>query len=125
MKFHTLTLAALLGITSLTFAAPGQHEHVAKHGGIVVETKQGDLEIVAKPELIQIYIDDHGKPVKLEGAKAKVTLLNGTEKTDIELRTVGDKLEAKGSFKAVKGTKGVAVVTLAGKPAVTARFELK
>ncbi len=125
MKFRTLTLAALLSITSLAFAAPGKHDHVAKHGGIVVETKQGDLEIVAKPELIQIYIDDHGKPVKLEGAKAKVTLLNGTEKTDVELSTAGDKLEAKGQFKAVKGTKGVAVVTLAGKPAVTARFSLK
>jgi hypothetical protein len=36
-----------------------------------------------------------------------------------------EKMEAKGSFKVAKGTKGIAVVTLAGKPSATARFEVK
>lgn len=101
------------------------HGHSAKFGGIVVPGKQADLEIVAKPDLLQIYVDDHGKPVKLEGAKARVTLLSGTEKSDVDLVAAGNKLEAKGAFKVAKGTKGVAVVTLAGKPAMTARFEIK
>ncbi|MDP3309911.1 MAG: hypothetical protein Q8S56_03000, partial [Polaromonas sp.] len=68
---------------------------------------------------------DHGKAVKLDGAKAKVTLLNGSEKSEVELTPAGDKLEAKGAFKVAKGTKGIAVVTLAGKPPATARFEVK
>ena len=93
--------------------------------GVVVESKVGDLEIVAKPESIQIHISDHGKAVKLEGAKAKVTLLNGVEKSEADLVTVGDKLEAKGAYKVAKGTKGIAVVTLAGKPPITARFDIK
>jgi hypothetical protein len=83
-----------------------------------------DYEIVAKPELLQIYLSDHGKPAKIDGAKAKVTLLNGSEKTEAELIAVGDKLEAKGSFKVAKGTKGVAMVTVAGKTS-TVRFEVK
>ncbi len=37
----------------------------------------------------------------------------------------GEKLEAKGAFKVAKGTKGVATVTLAGKSAAIARFEVK
>ncbi|MBA3772414.1 MAG: hypothetical protein H0X13_08010 [Ramlibacter sp.] len=37
----------------------------------------------------------------------------------------GDKLEAKGTFKVAKGTKGIASVTLAGKSGATARFEIK
>ena len=105
--------------------AAGEHDHVPKNGGIVVETKAGDFEIVAKPDLLQIFISDHGKPVKLEGAKAKVTLLNGTDKSEAELVPAGNKMEIKGSFKVSKGTKGIAVVTLAGKPSATARFEVK
>jgi hypothetical protein len=126
MKLQALTLAALMSITATVFAAGDhKHDHVAKNGGIVVETKQGDLEIVAKPDVIQLFVDDHGKPTKLDGAKAKVTLLNGSEKTDVELAVAGDKLEAKGAYKVTKGTKGVAVLTLAGKPPVTARFTVK
>ena len=120
-----LTLAASLALMAGSALAAGGHAHDPKFGGVVVETKAGDLEIVAKPDTLQIYISDHGKAVKLEGAKAKVTLLNGTEKSEAELAPAGDKLEARGSFKVAKGTKGMAVVTLAGKPPATARFEVK
>ena len=101
------------------------HHHAAAHGGVVIEAKAMDFEVVAKPGLIQVYVDDHGKPLKLEGAKGKVTLLDGAEKSEVELVPVADRLEARGSFKVAKGTKGVVSVTLAGKPAATARFELK
>lgn len=124
MKLQAIAL--LLALTPPAFAAGNHgHEHIARHGGIAVDTKQAGLEIVAKPEIIQVYVDDHGKPVKLDGATAKVTLLNGSEKSEVALTPAGDKLEAKGSFKVAKGTKGVVVVTLAGKPAMTARFQVK
>lgn len=118
---------ALLALSIVFAAAPALAggDHKPKHGGVVVETKAGDMEIVAKPETIQIYFTDHGKAVKLIGATAKVTLLNGAEKTEANLTAAGDKLEAKGSFNVAKGTKGVAVLTLAGKPPVTARFSIK
>ncbi len=125
MKFKQLLLAGALAVSGAAALAAGAHGHDPKFGGVVVETKAGDLEIVAKPDTLQIYISDHGKTVKLEGAKAKVTLLNGTEKSEAELAPAGDKLEAKGAFKVAKGTKGIAVVTLAGKPPATARFEVK
>ncbi len=121
----SILLASLIVVTSISAIAAGKDDHSPKFGGVVVDTKIGDLEIVAKPESIQIHISDHGKAVKLDGAKAKVTLLNGAEKTEADLVLVGDKLEAKGAFKVTKGTKGIAVVTLAGKPATTARFEVK
>lgn len=125
MKLHPLGLAICLALSSTAALAAGNHGHDPKFGGVVVETKAGDLEIVAKPDAIVIYVSDHGKPMKLDGAKAKVTLLNGTDKSETELLPAGDKLEAKGAFKVAKGTKGVAVVTLAGKPPATARFEVK
>ena len=124
-NIRTTLLASLIAISTVPALAAGNHGHAPKFGGVVVQTKAGDVEIVAKPDSIQIHVTDHGKAMKLDGAKAKVTLLNGTEKSEAELVLTGDKLEAKGAFKVAKGTKGIAVITLAGKPPFTARFEVK
>ncbi len=124
MKLVTLILSVGFALTQAPAIAAGNHDHSPKHGGIVVEAKDMDYEIVAKPELMQIYLSDHGKPVKIEGGKAKVTLLNGSEKTEAELLPVAGKFEAKGAFKVAKGTKGIALVTLGGKSS-TVRFEVK
>ena len=117
--------AALLIASAITLPAFAADEHAPKHGGIVVETKAGDMELVAKPELIVIHVSDHGKPMKLTSASGKVTVFNGNDKTEAPLALVGDKLEAKGSFKVGAGTKVLADVALNGKPAVAARFTLK
>ena len=122
--FKTITIAAAIALSGASAYAQ-KDDHGPKHGGIFVETKALDFEVVAKPDLIQVYVADHGKAVKLDGAKGKVTLLNGTEKTEVDLTPAGDKLEAKGAFKVAKGTKGIASVTLAGKSAASARFEVK
>ena len=111
---HPVAVVIILGLTTSTlldsFLTPAM---VALFG--------------AKPiaDLLQIFVKDHGKPMSIEGAKAKVTLLNGKEKTEAELLPAGDKLEAKGSFKVAKGTKGIAVLTLVGKPPTTGRFQIK
>lgn len=120
------TLAAVLLLASaFTLPAIAAEDHTPKHGGIVVETKAGDMELVAKPELIVIHVSDHGKPMKLTSATGKVTVFNGNDKTEAPLALVGDKLEARGSFKLGAGTKVLADVALNGKPAVAARFTLK
>ena len=110
------------------FAAGGQHkpgdDHAPKHGGVVTATKLRDYELVAKPTVIQLHLRDHGKLADVSKATAKVTLLSGTDKQEVELKPVGDKLEATGSFKVGPGTKTVAVVTVDGKPA-TVRFAMK
>lgn len=115
--------AASLTVYPFSLAVAG--EYSAKHGGIHIENKVMNMEVVVKPEMIQVYTTDHGKPLKLEGAKAKVTLLNGSEKSEVDLSVVGDKFEAKGAFKVAKGTRGIALVTLAGKPGTTARFTVQ
>jgi hypothetical protein len=130
MKNHLKFLGSLANLAiAVCIAGPamasGAHDHAPKNGGIVVETKAGDFEIVAKPDLLQIYFSDHGKSAPMEGAIAKITLLNGAEKSEAQLLPAGNKMEAKGSFKVAKGTKGIAVLTLAGKPPATARFVVK
>ena len=117
--------AAVLFACAVTLPAAAAEDHTPKHGGVVVETKAGDLELVAKPEVIVIHVSDHGKPMKLSSASGKVTVFNGNDKTEAPLALVGDKLEAKGSFKLGAGAKVLAEVSLNGKPAASARFTLK
>jgi len=115
-----LLLACAVGVPA--YAAD---DHKPQHGGIVVETKVADLELVAKADSIAIHPSDHGKPMKLTSGSGKVTVFNGSEKTEASLALAGDKLEAKGTFKVAAGTRVLAEVSLNGKPTVAARFTLK
>jgi hypothetical protein len=128
MKTSTLLASITLALAASAFAAGEKHDHAHEHkplhGGVVVEVKDMDYELVAKATSIQLHLRDHGKPADVSKASAKLTLLTGTEKQEVELKPAGDKLEATGSFKIGPGTKAVAVVTINGKPA-TARFTLK
>ena len=129
MKTQALLAAIALSLAGSAFAASAKddqaHDHKPMHGGIVVPTKLMDYELVAKPTMIYLYLRDHGKAADVSKATAKLTLLSGTEKQEVELKPAGDKLEATGTFKVGPGTKVVALVTIAGKPAGTVRFALK
>jgi hypothetical protein len=127
MKLIHLLVALVLTLSSGAFAAGGHdhgHEHTSLHGGVVAEAKDIDFELVAKPDSLRLYVRDHGKPVDVAKANAKVTLLAGGVKQEVALKPSGDRLEAMGQFK-VAGAKAVALVTLPGKPAVTVRFVLR
>lgn len=127
MKKVHLLFALTLGVSSLAWAAGDHdhgHEHKPLHGGIVTEVKDMDFELVAKSDSIHLYLRDHGKPVDVSKASAKVTLLSGNQTQEVNLQADGDKLAAKGSFSIFSGTKVVAQVNYAGK-ASNARFVLK
>ena len=128
MKTKTLLTTIALTLATSAFAAGEKHDHAHEHkplhGGVVVEVKDIDYELVAKPTVIQLHLRDHGKPADVSKATAKVTMLSGTEKQEVELKPAGDKLEATGNFKVGAGTKAVAVVSVAGK-AATVRFSIK
>jgi hypothetical protein len=124
----TVLLASLLVVLAGSALAAGNHHHDHKplHGGVVAEASDLDFELVAKADQLALYVRDHGKPAALAGAAARLTLLNGTEKSEASLSPVGtERLEAKGAFKVGAGTKVVALVQLAGKKPVNVRFALK
>lgn len=125
MKVVRLITALAFAATATAFAAE-DHSHDTKplHGGILMVVKDVEYELVAKPDLLQLHLRDHGKAVDVSKASAKLTLLAGTQKQEVELKPSGEKLEAKGSFKVPANTKVVAVVSLAGQSS-TARFVLK
>ena len=128
MQMQAMLASIALSMAGSAYAAGDHHhagdDHKPMHGGVVAATKLMDYELVAKPTTIHLYLRDHGKAADVSRTTAKVTLLTGTEKQEVELEPAGDKLEATGSFKVGPGTKAVAVVTVAGKPA-TVRFAMK
>ena len=124
MKFHTLLITSSLFLSGLAWAGPHDADHKPMQGGVLSTVKDVDYELVAKSDVLQLYVRDHGKPVDVSKTTAKVTLLSGSEKQEVELKPIGDKLEAKGSFKISPGTKVVAQVISAGKTS-SVRFVLK
>lgn len=121
----TFVLASILLAAAAAAPAYAADDHKPQHGGVVVETKAGGMELVARPDLIVIHVNDHGKPMKLTSATGKITVFNGSDQIEAPLTLAGDRLEAKGSFILGAGTKVLADVALNGKPAVAARFTLK
>lgn len=126
-NFHAIAIVALLAFQAAAFdatASGDKHAHAPKHGGVVVEVNHLDVELVALADTLRIHLRDHDKPLKLAGATAKLTLLVDGVKTEVTLAPVGEVLEARGSFKTA-GMTAVALITLPGKPPLTARFRIK
>ena len=126
MKFSQVLIALAVSISGTAFAAD-DHGHEAKpmHGGVTAQAKEVDYELVAKADKLQLFMRDHGKPVAVAGMVAKVTLLAGSDKQDVQLQVGDGKLEASGSFKVPSGTKAVIAVSKAGKSVASVRFTLK
>lgn len=122
---NKLFAAIVLGLSALSFNAALAHGGAKpKHGGIVATASDLGFELVGTPTGAAIYIEDHGKPLAPAGMSGKLTVLNGTEKSEAELAVAGDKLEARG-VKLAPGAKVVAALTTPAKKAITVRFTVK
>jgi hypothetical protein len=126
MKGNKMKLVQIIIVAATIIASTSIFAHSynkPKHGGVVQEINEIQYELLAKPTTLSIYVYDHEKKMDAKGATAKVTLLNGAEKSEATLVHAGEnKLEATGTFNVKSGTKAVAVVTLAGKGATSMRF---
>jgi hypothetical protein len=124
-------LAAIVSILALVSSnAWSQHkhgdEHKAKYGGVVKEVNEIQHELVAKPGVVTVYVEDHGKKVPTTGMSGKVTLRQGSERSEVALSPTGDnKLEGKGTFKIGPGTLAILQVKRPGKAEESVRFPLK
>ncbi|EXI67279.1 MAG: hypothetical protein AW08_02114 [Candidatus Accumulibacter adjunctus] len=128
MKPIELLAAIALGTSPIAHAAGGHDhgtDHKPAHGGLVVESHHLDFELVVKPEALQLFVRDHGKPVDVSKATGKLTLLSGNEKLELPLTPAGDHLASKGNYTLQAGRPVIAQVVFPGKASVAARFVLR
>ena len=101
------------------------HGEKPRHGGVVSEAKDLSFELVNQNGSAVIYILDHGQPVDTAKASGKLTVLNGSEKTEIDLQPAGEnRLTSAGKISLGKGAKAIASLTL-GQNKVSVRFAVK
>ena len=105
-----LLVAAFLSGSSLA-AEPG-HSHGPRYGGVAREVGEVTYELVAKPDVMTLYVSDHGKPLPMRDATAEATVYAGNERATVRLVPAGEHtLMAKGSFKTGVGVR-VAVTVM-------------
>lgn len=91
MSLARALLAVLLLLLSLD-AAPAQHDHQPRHGGVVNESGGFVFELKVAPREITVWVtDESNKPVPTTGSTAKVTLIpDATLLAEVPLEPAGD-----------------------------------
>ncbi|HEX4916652.1 MAG TPA: hypothetical protein VFV43_02010 [Limnobacter sp.] len=116
-----LTFGLTLALTQPVLS----HEEKPRHGGVVSEAKELSFELVNQDGKAVIYILDHGQPVDTAKASGKLTVLNGSEKTEADLQPAGEnRLVSVSSVPLGKGAKAIASLTLSQNK-VSVRFTVK
>lgn len=123
---RTITKIVFMLASALAFGTAHAHgDAPAKHGGIIKVANDITFELVVKQDVAELYLDDHGAALATAGMRGKLTVLNGTEKTEVDLSPAGgNRLEAKG-VKIDPGAKVIAAVSSAdGQSTMSVRFAI-
>jgi hypothetical protein len=126
MKFKNLILVLSLALSSLCTNTALAHG-VAKplHGGIVQMVNDIGFELVAQPDGATIYLMDHDKPMASKGIIGKLTVLQGSNKIEANIKEAGDNTLRVMGVKLGKGDKLVAALSNVGGKNITVRFTIK
>ena len=93
MRTNSMFTAAATCL-ALVFASPAVFAHAdhgkAQFGGVVAEAGEAQFEIVGKGGQVTVYATHHGSPVSTTGASGKLTVLAGTEKSEVVLKPAGE-----------------------------------
>jgi hypothetical protein len=122
MKKLLVALSASLAL--LTAGASAHGPATAVHGGVVQTAADLQFELVAGRDGVALYVVDHGKPADSSRLSGKLTVLNGTEKTEAELKPAGANRLQAANVRVGKGAKVVAIVKGTGGTPVTLRFAM-
>ena len=83
------------------------------------------FELVAQPDGATIYLMDHDKPMASKGITGKLTVLQGSNKIEADIKEAGDNTLRVLGVKLGKGDKLVAALSNVGGKSMTVRFTIK
>jgi len=117
---------AVLALSAVTLNSAMAHGTSGpRHGGIVQVANDVHFELVVEADGATIYLVDHDEPMESKGISGKLTVLNGIDKTEVDVKAIdGNKLRAMG-VKIAKGAKIVAVLNNVEGRTATVRFTVK
>lgn len=96
-----------------------------RHGGIVQVVNDLEFELVVQADGASIYLVDHDQPLASKGISGKLTVLQGSDKTEAQVKEAGEnRLHASG-VKVAKGAKVVAVLNNVNGRSATVRFTVR
>ena len=97
-----------------------------EHGGVVQLVGDMTFELVARPDGVELFVEDDGEEVNSAELAAKLTIVSAGAKSEVVLASAtGNKFEAKG-VKIAPGSKVTALLTLKDKQSkIAANFVIK
>ena len=124
MKKFILAFLVGVGFQMSAVAGPGHDhgkDHKPMHGGLFYQAAH-DYELLIKDGEARLYVTDHGNAVDLAGASAKLTVLEGSQKTEVQLKPAGAYFSGGFANTPAKGAKAVVQLKIGGESS-TARFK--
>lgn len=126
MKMKYLISVASLAISCLSMNPVLAHGDAKPlHGGIVQMVNDLSFELVAQADGATIYLMDHEKPMVTKGITGKLTVLQGSNKTETDIKEAGDNTLRVMGVKLGKGDKLVAALSNVNGKSMTVRFTIK
>ena len=126
MKMKHLISVASLVISCLSVNPVLAHgDAKPQHGGILQVANDLSFELVAQADGATIYLMDHGKPLASKGITGKLTVLQGSNKIEADIKEAGDNTLRVLGVKLGKGDKLVAALSNIGGKSMTVRFAIK
>ena len=126
MMFRNLISVMSFAIACLCMNSVLAHGDVKPlHGGIVQLVNDVGFELVIKPDGATIYLMDHGKPMASKGITGKLTILQGSNKIEADIKEAGDNTLIVSGVKMGKGDRLVAALSNVGGKSFTVRFAIK
>jgi hypothetical protein len=127
MKTVLYSVVAMLLVSVLPVNVAQAHGGTQpEHGGVVQLVGDMTFELVARPDGVELYVEDDGEEVNSADLAAKLTIVNAGAKSEVVLApAAGNKFEAKG-VKIASGAKVTALLTLKDKQSkIAANFTIK
>ncbi|MET0334468.1 MAG: hypothetical protein ABW190_09380 [Rhizobacter sp.] len=115
-------LSAALALCVACALAPAAGPPPPVHGGLVTQSAGLELELVATPSTLRLYVRGTAPIPDITKSRARLTLRSGNDQQVAELMPAGDRLEAIGAFVVKPGTEVVANLALPGREAVAAHW---
>ena len=122
---HLISVASLVISCLSVNPALAHGDAKPQHGGILQVANDLSFELVAQADGATIYLMDHGKPMASKGITGKLTVLQGSNKIEADIKEAGDNTLRVLGVKLGKGDKLVAALSNIGGKSMTVRFAIK